>query len=148
MTRLFLLFLFAVSCTPLIAQDSLQAPDHCIANPLLIQHFQGSRCLEVQTWTAPHSVDRVLIPLKKLYSDSIRYPFLFFYSKTNRWHQDEPLFLISKGHFSATHISLPTDSLGHYYFAILDAQKPSLITVDNTKEKVTIEFRKACALGF
>ncbi len=149
MTRLFLLSLFALSFTPLIAQGSFQAYDYCIANPLLIQQFQGSRCLEVQTWTAPDSVEnRVIVSLKELYSDSIRYPFLFFYSKTNRWHQNESLFIVSKGHFSATHVSLPTHWPGYYYLAILDAQKPSLITVDNTKEKVTIEFRKACALGF
>jgi|GEM_PF-1515336 len=149
MTRLFLLFVFALSTTPLIGQDSFQATNHCIANPLLIQQFQGSRCLEVQTWVAPDSVEnRVIVSLQELYSDSIRYPFLFFYSKTSRWYQHESLFLISKGHFSATHVSLPTHWPGYYFLAILDAQKPSLITVDNTKEKVTIEFRKACALGF
>ena len=149
MTRLFLLFLFALSFTPLIAQDSFQASDHCIANPLLIQQFQGARCLEVQTWTASDSLEnRVIISLQNMYSDSIRYPFLFFYSKSNRWYQNESLFLVSKGHFSATYVSLPTHWPGYYHLAILDAQKPSLITVDNTKEKVTIEFRKACALGF
>lgn len=139
----------------LLASISLQAQDTCKhktypqVNPLLIQQFQVARCLETVSWQADSSqVDRTLIALGTEQSKTAAMPFLFLFSGSQSWDQKEPLYLISKGFFKATHLSIPMDWKGHYFLAILDHQNPALISIDRTDSIPKIEFRKTCSLHY
>ena len=139
----------------LLASIFLQAQDTCKhktypqVNPLLIQQFQAARCLETVSWQADSSqVDRALIALGTDRSKAAVMPFLFLFSSSQSWDQKEPLYLISKGFFKATHLSIPMDWKGHYFLAILDHQNPALISIDRTDTIPKIELRKNCSLHY
>lgn len=139
----------------LLASIFTQAQDSCIhkiypqVNPLLIQQLQAARCLETVSWQVDSSqVNRVEIALGSGLPAKAKLPFLFLFSSSQSWDQKEPLYLISKGFFQATHLSIPIDWKGHYFFAILDHQNPALITIDRTDSIPKIEFRKTCSLHY
>lgn len=131
------------------AQDTCKHKTYPQVNPLLIQQFQAARCLETVSWQADSSqVDRALIALGTDNSKTALMPFLFFFSSSQSWDHKEPLYLISKGFFQATHLSIPMDWKGHYFLAILDHQNPALISIDRTDSIPKIEFRKTCSLHY
>ena len=131
------------------ARDTCKHKTYPQVNPLLIQQFQAARCLETVSWQVDSSqVDRVLIALGKDLSKTATIPFLLLFSGSQSWDQQEPLYLISKGFFKATHLSIPMDWKGHYFLAILDHQNPALISIDRTDTIPKIEFRKTCSLHY
>ncbi len=149
MTRALLLTIGLLASIFTQAQDNCKQKTYPQVNPLLIQQFQTARCLETASWQADSSqVDRALIALGTDQSKTAVMPFLFFFSSSQSWDQKEPLYLISKGFFKATHLSIPMDWKGHYFLAILDHQNPALISIDRTDSIPKIEFRKTCSLHY
>ena len=131
------------------AQDSCKHKTYPQVNPLLIQQFQAARCLETVSWQADSTqVDRVKIALGEHKFAIAKTPFLFLFSASQSWDQKEPLYLISKGYFQATHLSIPLHWQGHYFLAILDQQNPGLISIDRSNPIPKIEFRKTCSLHY
>ncbi len=139
----------------LLASNLMQAQDSCKhkaypqVNPLLIQQLQTARCLETKSWQADSSqVDRVNIAVGNDHSAKVKTPFLLLFSSSQNWDENEPIYLISKGYFQATHLSIPLNWQGHYFLAILDHQNPGLISIDRSSPIPEIEFRKTCSLHY
>ncbi|NRB54232.1 MAG: hypothetical protein HRU41_41675 [Saprospiraceae bacterium] len=131
------------------AQDSCKHKTYPQVNPLLIQQFQAARCLETTTWQVDSSqINRVHIALEESQSAKTKSPFLLLFSTSQTWDQGQPLYLISKGLFKASHLSIPLHWQGHYFLAILDHQNPALISVDGSGPLPKIEYRKTCSLHY
>ncbi|MEZ5045257.1 MAG: hypothetical protein R2828_35510 [Saprospiraceae bacterium] len=149
MSRALLLTIGLLASISTQAQDTCQHQTYPQVNSLLIQQFQAARCLETVSWQVDSTqVDSVNIALGKSRYAQTRVPFLLLFSTSPDWEQEQPLFLISKGHFKAHRLSIPLDWPGYYFFAVLDHQQPALITVDNSDSIPLIMYRQSYALHY
>ncbi|MEZ5045317.1 MAG: hypothetical protein R2828_35810 [Saprospiraceae bacterium] len=153
MLRITLFLAFILNLSTASAQMPFNPKQHTPANPLLIQNFLGSRCLDTSSWQQPFQFPQMIrLSLQDLYPAGTKlqigtpkniYPFAVFFSSSS---QDTALYLIFKGFCRGHHISIPITWSGHYHIAILDQQKPSLFTINTTTNPATIQYRKACAI--
>ncbi|MEZ5044173.1 MAG: hypothetical protein R2828_30045 [Saprospiraceae bacterium] len=166
MLRITLFLSFILTLSTASAQMPFNPKQHTPANPLLIQNFLGSRCLDTSSWQQPFQFPQMIrLSLQDLYAADAgvshqhptppagtklqlgtpknTYPFAVFFSSSS---QDTALYLIFKGFCRGHHISVPITWSGHYHIAILDQQKPSLFTINTTTSPATIQYRKACAI--
>ena len=141
-------------------QQAFKPSQFPIANPLLIQQFQGSRCLDTLSWEEAEPTPTWLrIPLKGYYEPLSSYPFITFYQPPSTQAdqlvanagsaslvEGQPLYFLNKGICRGIHVSIPLEWPGSYYITILDQEQPSLIRVQTDLVHTSIQFLHACPL--